>query len=189
MRILLRKISVVPFKGYAPNPLFAQQLLSPPYVVINTAEARVLAENNEKSFLHCIRPEIDFLEPVDAYSTEVYKKGRENLELFIKNNWLIQDTQKRIYAYCITSGNHSQYGILSGSSVKEYENKIIKTHEMTREVKVSDRKKLIDIQNANSEPVFLMYRHKDAIDEIIHNISKNKPVVDVVTNDGIHHVL
>lgn len=41
--------------------------------------------------------------------------------------------------------------------IKDYENGVIKRHELTRPDKEQDRTKIIDIQNANAEPILLTY--------------------------------
>jgi len=47
------------FRAYRPKAEFAARVASVPYDVVNTAEARQLAEGNPYSFLHVCRPEID----------------------------------------------------------------------------------------------------------------------------------
>lgn len=41
----------MPFKAYRPPPSIASSLAAPPYDVINSDEARKLADGNEYSFL------------------------------------------------------------------------------------------------------------------------------------------
>lgn len=41
----------MPFKAYRPPPTIAPSLAAPPYDVINSDEARKLADGNEYSFL------------------------------------------------------------------------------------------------------------------------------------------
>jgi len=54
-----------------------------------------------------------------------------------------------------------QIGLMSASSVQDYENDLIKKHEKTLEKKELDRTKLTDIQGANVGPVFLTYRSRE----------------------------
>lgn len=44
-------VKVMPFKAYRPPPTIAASLAAPPYDVINSDEARKLADGNEYSFL------------------------------------------------------------------------------------------------------------------------------------------
>ena len=48
-----------PFRALRPPAERAQAVASVPYDVVNTDEARALANGNELSFLHVSRPEID----------------------------------------------------------------------------------------------------------------------------------
>lgn len=77
-----------PFRGFVANKSVAHKLISPPYDVINSKEARTIAHGNPFSFLHVKKPEIDLPEDTDPYSDIVYQTGRNNLRKFIKNGWL-----------------------------------------------------------------------------------------------------
>ena len=50
---------IKPFQGYRPSPNMAASVSSPPYDVMTSDEARVVAQNNPLSFLRVIKPEID----------------------------------------------------------------------------------------------------------------------------------
>src|SRR5574340_1000549 len=71
-----------PFPASRPAPSRAREVASVPYDVVDTREARALAEGNPLSFLHVCRPEIDLPEGTSLYSEPVYAKGRENLDRF-----------------------------------------------------------------------------------------------------------
>ncbi len=58
-------------------------MASVPYDVVNTDEARALADGNPLSFLHVSRPEIDLPPGTDIYSDAVYRKAVENFEKLI----------------------------------------------------------------------------------------------------------
>ena len=57
-----------PFRALRPHPEQAQSVASVPYDVVNTDEARALANGNPLSFLHVSRPEIDLPPGTDIYS-------------------------------------------------------------------------------------------------------------------------
>ena len=69
---------VRPFRAIRPVPQKAKAVASVPYDVVDTSEARLLAENNPYSFLHIVRPEIDLPEGTNLYDEAVYKKGARN---------------------------------------------------------------------------------------------------------------
>ena len=56
-------VSIRPFRGFLANKQLAQRIIAPPYDVIDSKEARKMAEGNPISFLHVNKPEIDL--PLD----------------------------------------------------------------------------------------------------------------------------
>ncbi|MBI4911821.1 MAG: DUF1015 domain-containing protein [Acidobacteria bacterium] len=180
---------LLPFKAFRPKQVHAQKVASVPYDVVNTEEARRLAEGNEFSFLHVGRPEIDLPADVDIHDPRVYAKGVENLHRLITDGVLIQDARPCLYVYQQRMGDHVQAGLVGLCSVKEYEQGLIKKHEHTRRDKEDDRTRHVSEQHANSEPVFLAYRAVPYIDHIVDDTRKRPPAVDVVTEDGIGHTV
>lgn len=182
-------VKVRSFKGFLPVPELAQKLLAYPYDVVESDEARKIAEGNEICFHYVNKPEIDLPEDIDPYSDKVYQKGKENLDKFISKGWLEQEKVPIMYVYAQKLLNNLQYGIVLESSVAEYENNIIKKHELTRKKKEEDRTKLTEIQNANSGPVFLAYKDHAGIGEIVQKVVSEKPYIDVIKEDNIQHTL
>ena len=179
-----------PFQGLRPKPELVQKVASPPYDVLNSQEARELAKDNPMSFLHVVKAEIDFGPDIDTHSGQVYKKGAENLQKFLRDGILIQDASPCFYIYQITMGSHTQLGLMLGASVDEYEKGFIKKHELTRRDKEDDRAHHVDILNANSGPVMLSYHANEEVDKHLETIcSTSEPVYDFTAEDGIRHVL
>ena len=76
------------------------------------------------------------------------------------------------------------------ASIEDYENGIIKRHELTIKKKEEDRTKLTCIQNANIGPVFLTFRDGEVIEKkMMEIVATNEPYADVTADDGIQHVL
>lgn len=148
-----------------------------------------MAADNELSFLHVIKPEIDLPEDTDQYSDIVYTKGAENLKKLTDHEALIRDIEPCFYVYQQRMGDHVQAGIVAAASVVEYEQDLIKKHEHTRKDKEDDRTRHIDVSNANAGPVFLTYRAQKEIDEIVAEIRARQPHYDFVSADGIGHTL
>ncbi len=178
---------IKPFKGLRPKPEFAEKVASPPYDVLNTEEARAMAKDNPYSFLHINKPEIDLPAGTNLYDDAVYAKGRENLERFIKEGIFIQDEKPCFYVYRQIMGNHQQIGLVAGASVEDYENNVIKKHELTRAEKEEDRVKHVDTLNAQTGPVFLTYKASDEVDRLMEKITQRPPVYDFTADDGIRH--
>jgi uncharacterized protein (DUF1015 family) len=177
-----------PFKGLRPPQEIAAQLASRPYDVLNSAEARIEANDNPYSLLHIIKPEIDLPADMDEHDAKVYEQARINLDKFRENKWLIQDADEHMYIYAQTMNGKSQYGLVGCAGVEDYLNGIIKKHELTRADKEEDRMKHVRITNANMEPVFFTYPAVNEIDEIIDSIVKNQaPEYDFTAVDGFGH--
>jgi len=179
------------FKGLRPPKEIARDLASRPYDVLNSEEARKEAYGNKYSLLHIIKPEIDLPEDIDLYAPEVYKKAKDNFELFQKNGWLVPDDDEYLYIYAQTMNNKTQYGLVGCAAVEDYMNNRIKKHELTRKAKEEDRMKHVRITNANMEPVFFTYPAILKIDSIVADWVKNhEPIYDFIAVDGFgHHFL
>ena len=176
------------FKGLRPPKEIARDLASRPYDVLNSEEARKEAYGNKYSLLHIIKPEIDLPEDIDLYAPEVYKKAKENFELFQKNGWLVHDDDEYLYIYAQTMNNKTQYGLVGCAAVEDYMNNRIKKHELTRKAKEEDRMKHVRITNANMEPVFFTYPAIPKIDSIVADWVKNhEPIYDFIAVDGFGH--
>lgn len=181
---------VKPFKGLRPPKEFVAEIASLPYDVMNSKEAAKMAEGKPKSLLHITRAEIDLPEGTDEHSPEVYNKAKENFQNFIKKGWLKQDPEPYYYIYAQRMGDHIQYGIVGCAHIDDYFNGIIRKHELTRPDKELDRTHIINITNANVEPVFFAYKAVKEIDDIVENwIKTHKPEYDFIAEDGFGHQL
>ncbi|MFL5302125.1 MAG: DUF1015 domain-containing protein [Anaeromyxobacteraceae bacterium] len=178
-----------PFRALRPSPANAVRVASPPYDVINTAEARALAAGNADSFLRVSRPEIDLPEGTDEHADAVYAQGKKNLDELVARGVLRQDAAPRFYVYAQRMGAHRQTGLVACASVEEYVADVIKKHEKTRADKEDDRTRHLDTLSAHDEPVFLTYRARAEIDGEVEAVKRGAPEYDLTTADGVEHVL
>lgn len=177
------------FRGLRPVKDKVHLVASRPYDVLNTEEARVEAEGNPYSFLHVVKPEINFPPEQDPYAPEIYKKGKENFEIFLENGVFFQEENDCLYIYRLTMNGKSQAGIVAAAAVDDYFNSVIKKHELTRPDKEEDRKKHVRVSEMNAEPVFFAYPARESIDSIVEDITTQQPEYDFVAEDGIRHEL
>ncbi|MBK1695030.1 hypothetical protein CKO09_09810 [Chromatium weissei] len=180
---------IEPFAGLRPAPNRAADIAAPPYDVMNAAEARRMVEGRPWSFLHISRPEVDLPEGVDPYSPAVYAKAQENLHRMLAEGVLIRDSAPHYYVYRLTMGAHQQTGLVASASVAAYDAGQIKKHEFTRPVKEDDRVRQIEALNAQTGPVFLVYRATAAIDDVLAAVSAHAAEVDLTAADGVRHEL
>lgn len=180
--------TIKPFRGIRPPKDLVEKVASRPYDVLNSDEARAESEGNPYSLYHITRPEIDFPVGTDEHDERVYAKAVENFAKFRKNGWLVQDETEKYYVYSQTMNEKTQYGLVVCASVEDYMTGKIKKHELTRRDKEEDRMKHVRVNNANIEPVFFAYPHRDDLDAIVAEVIKNEPEYDFVAElDGFRH--
>ena len=178
-----------PFAALRPPKLYAEQVSSLPYDVMNHEEACRMAAGNVSSFLHICRADIDTSES-QIHDPVTYAKSRENLEEFIHRGFLVRDASPCYYIYRQIMWGRVQTGIVGCASVDEYLDGIIKKHELTRKEKELDRIHHFDACSAQTEPVFLAYRKHEGISAAVREwIKFHKPEYDFTTEDGVTHIL
>lgn len=180
---------ISPFTGLRPKQGSAEDVIAPPYDVLNTEEARLRVEGRPKSFLHISKPEIDLPVGTDPFDASVYAKGAENLNNLIADETLFRDELPTYYVYKLVMGKHEQVGLVAVASVADYDTNRIRKHEFTRPEKEDDRVRQIDALNAQTGPVFLTYRHNKVIDDIVAGVCKTTPEYDLTADDGVQHTI
>jgi uncharacterized protein (DUF1015 family) len=181
-------MKIKPFKGIRPPKELAKQVSSRPYDVLNSDEARREAAGNEMSLYHIIKPEINFPEGTDEHDEKVYPSAVEHFHMFREKGWLRQDEKEQYYVYAQTMNGRTQYGLVVAAWVEDYMEGRIKKHELTRRDKEEDRMKHVRVNNANIEPVFFAYPHRDDLDEIIRKVTAQDPEYDfVAAPEGFGH--
>lgn len=178
-----------PFSALRPPPNRAKEVSSVPYDVVNTDEARALANGNPLSFLHVSRPEIDLPDGTDLYSDSVYRKAVENFQSLIDNCPLEREATPSLYLYQLVMGNHRQIGLVACSSIDEYDHDVIRKHERTRRDKEDDRTRHMLMLRAQTGPVFLTYRRRSQIDNLVASESAKNWLFDFVSPDGVKHTI
>ena len=181
-------MKIKPFRGIRPPRELVEQVSSRPYDVLNSEEARAEAAGNEKSLYHIIKPEINFAPGTDEHDPRVYAAAKEQFEKFKAQGWLVQDQEEKYYVYAQTGFGKTQYGLVVGAWVDDYLEGRIKKHELTRKDKEEDRMKHVRVLNANMEPVFFAYPHRDDLDAIVAEVTKGTPEYDfVAAPEGFRH--
>ena len=176
------------FRGLRPDKDLAHLVAELPYDVIDSDKARQISQKNKYSIFHISKPESDFPEGINTYDEIVYQKGRENLDKFIDNNIFLQDNNPKLYLYTMVCEGREQTGLISCVHINDYLNNIIKKHELTRKEKEEDRIRHLDVLNANSGLVFLLYKEDYTTRSSFEEAKKIPVIYDFTTNDGIRHI-
>jgi len=181
--------TIRPFNAQRPLPERAADVSAVPYDVVNTAEARAMAEGNPLSFLRVSRPELELSDDTNPYSDAVYERAAANFDNLKAAAPLVVEERPSLYIYRLRMGQHEQTGIAACCSVDEYDDDIIRKHERTRKDKEDDRTRHIITLRAQTGPVFLTYRGRDEIDQIVESEKTAAPLFDFVAPDGIAHTI
>ena len=178
-----------PFRAWRPPAELAREVASVPYDVVDTAEARAMAEGRPRSFLHVIRPEIDLPEGVDVHSDAVYARARENLERFIRDIPFTEEDDPALFVYRLRMGGQDQTGVVGCCAVDEYDDDRIRKHERTRPDKEDDRTRHVVEMRCQAEPIFLAYRDRADIDALVAEVMRTESVYDFTADDGVGHTV
>lgn len=179
--------SITPFKSIRPEPSVADRVAALPYDVYNRKEACQAVAAEPLSFLKIDRAETQFPDTVNTYDDRVYQKASELLLAMIADGTFIIEEKPCYYIYELTMAGRSQTGIVACSDIDDYQNGMIKKHENTREDKELDRICHVDVTNAHTGPIFLIYRSDDALTKIVTQIKTGRPVYDFTSDDAITH--
>ncbi len=181
---------IKPFKALRPAKEFSAKVASRPYDVLNSEEARIEANGNAYSFLHVTKSEIDLPENIDTHSQQVYDKAKENLEDFQQKGILFTDEKPCFYIYQLVMNGKSQTGLVCASSLDDYDNDVIKKHELTRPDKELDRINHMKTIGAQTGNVFLAYKTDERINKEIEDWkASHHPEYDFTADDNIKHIV
>lgn len=178
-----------PFRALRPQPEFVKEIACVPYDVIDTDEARALAEGNPHSFLHVIRPEIDLPEGTDEHADAVYEKGADNLRAYAESSRSVQESDPALYVYRLVMNGRAQTGLYGCVWVQDYDDDTILKHEKTRVDKEDDRTRHLLTQQAHAEPVMLAFRDDETVVRLMEEAQQQAPLYDFEATDGVRHTV
>ncbi len=181
--------TIKPFRALRPGKDQAKQVSCVPYDVVYTSEVRKFIAANPLSFLRVTRAEAEFPEDYEATHEEIFERAKDNLKEFVEGGILTQDDKDCIYIYRVSTGEHSQTGVVACCLIDEYENGIIKKHENVRPDKVEDRTKHLIKLEAQTGLIFFAFRGTQNIKNLISAAVKTKPIIMFHCSDGIKHTV
>lgn len=179
----------LPFPCIRPVPEHAAEVAALPYDVFDRAEAAAYVADRPLSFLNIDRPETQFAPEQDMYAPEVYERGAALLRERIEDGTLVEDRNLSYYIYELSWEGHSQTGIVAVCSVDEYEQGVIKRHELTREEKERDRIEHIGALGCQTGPIFLAYRNQPVLDMIVGAAKTSTPLYAFTDDDGVRQTV
>ena len=179
----------LPFPCIRPVPEHAAEVAALPYDVFDRAEAAAYVADRPLSFLNIDRPETQFAPEQDMYAPEVYERGAALLRERIEDGTLVEDRNLSYYIYELSWEGRTQTGIVAVCSVDEYEQGVIKRHELTREEKERDRIEHIGALGCQTGPIFLAYRDQPVLDMIVGAAKTSTPLYAFTDEDGVRQTV
>ena len=181
--------TIRPFNSVRPRQDVASKVAALPYDVYNRQEALEEILKEPLSFLKIDRAETQFDKDFNPYDIMVYEKARDTLQDMINEGIFIKEGQSCYYVYELTMDGRSQTGLVGCAAIDDYLDNVIKKHEKTREDKEVDRINHVDICDAQTGPIFLAYRSRKVINEVVDAIKKETPLYDFIAPDGVSHIV
>jgi len=180
---------IQPFAAIRPAAGASQDVAAPPYDVLSSEEARVMAEGKPDSFLHVSKAEIDLPPETDPYAPEVYTKASENMQALLARGALKRDEKPCYYAYRMIMGGHTQIGLVAAGAVEAYDANRIRKHEFTRPAKEDDRVRQIEAVGAHTGPVLTAHRPNADVAAVLDAVAQGTPASDVTGPGGVRHTI
>ena len=143
---------------------------------------------NPYTFLHVINPGYKYHK--EDISGDLRFKLVHNRYLEFKEDHIFsQDEMPSFYIYQKTTPTNSFCGIISATSVADYDNNIIKKHEGTLQQRELLFENYLKNTGFNAEPVLLTYPDNDVITNIIKKYQQERAEYEFSTTDKESHLL
>ena len=169
---------VRPFRAVRPTPQLVDKVAALPYDVMNSEEAREYVKDNPYSFMRIDRAEVNLPEDTDMYSQLVYETAASRLNDMKRQGVYQKDPKPCYYVYRQIMDGRAQTGIVACAGVDDYQNNVVKKHELTLAKKEDDRCNHVDFCDANTGPIFLTYQANPIINAAVERAVAGKPVYD-----------
>ena len=178
---------IKPFKAVRPAPDKVALVTCRTYDDYSSAELAAWLNFNPYSFLHVIHPAYANAQKVSLENR--FKAVANKYQDFKHDQILIEEEHPVFYLYEIQSKGQTFTGIIAGTSVKDYQNNVIKKHEDTLQYRVELFKDYLHQTNFNTEPVLITYPDSVEINTFITLRKQSKPVYEYSTTNKEKHTL
>ncbi|ESU26481.1 hypothetical protein FLJC2902T_24520 [Flavobacterium limnosediminis JC2902] len=178
---------IIPFKAVRPIADKVALVTCRTYDDYSPAELAAWLNFNPYSFLHVINPAYANLHKI---STDKRFKGvAHKYRDFKEENILITEENPVFFLYEIQTKSGIFTGIIAGTSVKDYQENVIRKHEDTLQYRVELFKEYLHKTNFNTEPVLITYPDSIEINTFIGLRKKTNPVYEFSTTNKEKHTL
>ncbi len=178
---------IKPFKAVRPVADKVALVTCRTYDDYSSAELAAWLDFNPYSFLHVIHPAYANAQKVSLEKR--FKAVANKYQDFKHDQILIEEEHPVFYLYEIQSKGQTFTGIIAGTSVKDYQDNVIKKHEDTLQYRVELFKDYLHQTNFNTEPVLITYPDSVEINTFIALRKKSRAVYEYSTTNKEKHTL
>lgn len=178
---------IKPFSALIPAAHLQSSVVTRPLEYYSMGEAKLIASENNYSFLHLISPALDHAYLRDMSQELIFRKIAENFDSFLSGNVLVPVNRSCYYIYQVTCNGFTQKGLWALSDVQSYLDGSIKKHELTVERREKQLADYLHHTGLDANPVLITYHPVRAIDELIGKYVQELPVIDFVFTDLTGH--
>lgn len=178
---------VKPFSALIPAAHLQSSVVTRPLEYYSMGEAKLIASENNYSFLHLISPALDHAYLRDMNQELIFRKIAENFDSFLSGDVLVPVNRPCYYIYEVTCNGFTQKGLWALSDVQSYLDGSIKKHELTVERREKQLADYLHHTGLDANPVLITYHPVQAIDELIEKYVQELPVIDFIFTDLTGH--
>ncbi len=178
---------IKPFKAIRPAKDKVSLVTSRSYQEYSKRELNAVLEFNPFSFLHIINPGYKYAKNVSG--EERFKLVHNRYLEFLEDHVFSKDESDSFYLYQMEKGSRSFTGFFCATSVKEYQDDLIKKHEDTIELREELFAHYLDTVKFNAEPVLMTYADNASVASILEKVTASTPEYLFTTRDKITHRL
>lgn len=185
--------NIIPFRGilYNVSKVSMEDVLAPPYDIITPEYREALYM---QSPFNIVRIDFGKEEPGDDETENKYSRAAKYLDQWMEEGIFIRSNKPCFYvyemSYSICNVRKRLIGFLCLVKLEELGKGSIHPHECTHSKPKQDRLNLMKACNANTSPIFSLYKSSDGnISEILSKISTTKPCLEAADIGGDVHRL
>jgi uncharacterized protein (DUF1015 family) len=179
--------NIKPFNALIPAVDLQEQVVTRPLENYSTGEAKLIASENDCSFLHLINPELENPYLRGTRQELIFKKIGENLDVFLERKVLVRQGERAIFVYRTTHDGLVQTGVWTLTHINDYLEGKIKKHEHTVERRERLLADYLQQTGLDANPVLITYYPNAVVDTVISKTIQQKPILDFTFADRTKH--
>ncbi|MCZ6594088.1 MAG: DUF1015 domain-containing protein [Bacteroidetes bacterium] len=179
---------IIPFRAVRPTRDKVSLVASRSYHSYSADEQEARLRDNPFSFLQIINPGFKYHKAISG--KERYTLVRNRYQEFKEEAVFLQDPSPCYYIYKIVNRDGLIFhGIVAATSVKDYENNVIKKHEDTIEYRETLFKDYLKTVGFNAEAVLLTYPDNPELKNLIEDVMRSRSEYEFTTTYRDTHYL